>query len=181
MDLLVTGAIVPRRTVCAQERGPHRPLAVDGAVAGALLTTPFDMTSRAAALHRRMAPCAHSRQRGDQRRSGNESVARYPVWSRSGDRIAFASVRTGSVQLPVRPSAAKRDDDGGADDGFFINVEAEANPRPITFVMNWKPSTQQSSSMRLPLPSRRADSAPRGDGQPAVTRREARHVVFSMA
>jgi hypothetical protein len=41
-------------------------------------------------------------------RSGNASMARYPVWSRSGDRIAFASVRTGSVQLSARPLGRHR-------------------------------------------------------------------------
>jgi WD40 repeat protein len=44
-------------------------------------------------------------------RSGNESMARYPVWSRSGDRIAFASVRTGSVQLSARPLAGLGDEE----------------------------------------------------------------------
>ncbi len=38
-------------------------------------------------------------------RPTDESMARYPVWSRSGDRIAFASVRTGSAKFSARPSA----------------------------------------------------------------------------
>jgi serine/threonine protein kinase len=44
-------------------------------------------------------------------RTGDESMARYPVWSRSGDRIAFASVRTASVQFSVRPSAGTDDEE----------------------------------------------------------------------
>jgi eukaryotic-like serine/threonine-protein kinase len=44
-------------------------------------------------------------------RTGDDRMARYPVWSRRGDRIAFASGRTGSVQLFARPSSGSDDED----------------------------------------------------------------------
>jgi eukaryotic-like serine/threonine-protein kinase len=47
-------------------------------------------------------------------RAGDEKMARYPVWSSQGDRIAFASVRTGSVTLSARPSAGS-----GAEETLF--------------------------------------------------------------
>jgi eukaryotic-like serine/threonine-protein kinase len=44
-------------------------------------------------------------------RAPDESMARYPVWSGNGDRIAFASVRTGSAKFVVRRSSGAGDDD----------------------------------------------------------------------
>jgi serine/threonine protein kinase len=38
-------------------------------------------------------------------RTTDQSMARYPVWSRSGDRIAFTSVRNGSMRFSTRSSA----------------------------------------------------------------------------
>jgi dipeptidyl aminopeptidase/acylaminoacyl peptidase len=43
--------------------------------------------------------------------TNDEAMARYPVWSRSGDRIAFASVQTASVRLSARPSAGTDDEE----------------------------------------------------------------------
>jgi serine/threonine protein kinase len=60
-------------------------------------------------------------------RSGNESKERYPVWSRSGNRIAFASIRTGSVQLSARPLA-------GSD-----NEEVLLESRRDTILTDWSP------------------------------------------
>jgi eukaryotic-like serine/threonine-protein kinase len=44
-------------------------------------------------------------------RAGDERMARYPVWSPHGDRLAFASARTGSVTVSVRPSAGSGDEE----------------------------------------------------------------------
>ncbi len=60
-------------------------------------------------------------------RTTDESMARYPVWSPSGDRIAFASVRTGSVRLSARPSAG-----GSNEEGLFESTA-------ITVLSDWSP------------------------------------------
>jgi Tol biopolymer transport system component len=60
-------------------------------------------------------------------RTTDEAMARYPVWSRNGDRIAFASVRTGSVRLSARPSGG-----GSNEEGFFESAG-------ITVLSDWSP------------------------------------------
>ena len=60
-------------------------------------------------------------------RTTDRSMARYPVWSRSGDRIAFASVRTGSVRLSAKPSAGASNEEG-----FFESTA-------ITVLSDWSP------------------------------------------
>ena len=44
-------------------------------------------------------------------RTDDEGMARYPVWSPTGNRIAFASVRTGSVRLSAKPSEGTEDEE----------------------------------------------------------------------
>ncbi len=44
-------------------------------------------------------------------RTSDERMARYPVWSWNGDRVAFASVGAGLVQLSVRSSTDTDDDE----------------------------------------------------------------------
>jgi eukaryotic-like serine/threonine-protein kinase len=44
-------------------------------------------------------------------RTPDENMARYPVWSRNGDRVAFASVRPGSAKFYVRTSVGVADEE----------------------------------------------------------------------
>jgi len=54
-------------------------------------------------------------------RTTDQSMARYPVWSRSGDRIAFASVRGGSMKFSTRSSAG-----AGQEEGLFETAPGRA-------------------------------------------------------
>jgi eukaryotic-like serine/threonine-protein kinase len=60
-------------------------------------------------------------------RTTDESMARYPVWSRDGDRIAFASVRTGLTRFSVRPSTG-----AGNEDRLF-------ETRRVSILSDWSP------------------------------------------
>jgi hypothetical protein len=69
------------------------------------------------------------------------NIARLPVWSRDGGRLAFASVGASSVRLSMKGNVIGRghqyDVDG--DGRFLINVDAEPSAPPITLVLDWKP------------------------------------------
>ncbi len=53
-------------------------------------------------------------------RTPDENMARYPVWSRNGDRIVFASVRTGSTKFHVRAAAGPTDEEVVFDSPRFM-------------------------------------------------------------
>jgi dipeptidyl aminopeptidase/acylaminoacyl peptidase len=57
--------------------------------------------------------------------AGDDRMARYPIWSPLGDRIAFASLRPGSVTVSTRPSA------GSGDEEVLFNASRD------TYITDW--------------------------------------------
>ena len=55
--------------------------------------------------------CSIPRARRASRAASDGSITRLPVWSPDGGRIAFESVRPGSVTLSVKPSTGDGDED----------------------------------------------------------------------
>ena len=88
------------------------------------------------------------------------ALARLPLWSPDGARIAFESVRASTVTLSAKPTGEDDDDalfqthrlgggsnvigrshqyDVAVDGRFLDNLDAELTATPITLLLNWRP------------------------------------------
>ena len=86
-------------------------------------------------------------------RAGDDRMARYPVWSPLGDRIAFASARPGSVTVSARPSA------GSGEEEVLFEASSDAIltdwSRDARFLLYFAPDPKTGTDLWvLPLDTR---------------------------